>query len=88
MSLGCLRCLEHLGQLLTYRETVDERVTGMLSGAPANWIMISNDALRVLATSIFTGIAASHVHASLALLAIGANETLGSAAWWDSKVTR
>lgn len=60
----------------------------MLSGAPANGIVITHYAQRVPAASVLAGIATSRVHASLILLAISVNQTFGPAAWRDSEVTR
>lgn len=61
------------GWLLTYGEAIDEWIAGMLSGTPANRIVISHDAQCVRAARVLAGIAASCVHAGLALLAISAN---------------
>lgn len=59
----------------------------MLGGTPANGVVISHDAQCALAASILARIATSRVHASFALLAVGVNETFGSAARRDTKVT-
>lgn len=75
-------------RLLTYRETVNEWVAGILSGTPANGIVISYCAQCVLTASVFTWVATSHVHASLGLFAISANEAFKSAARRDSEITR
>lgn len=74
-------------RLLTYGETVDEWVARILVGAPANGIVIPHNAHRAPAARIFTGVAASHIHTRLGLLAVSANETFGSAARWDSEIT-
>lgn len=66
---------------------MDERIAGMSNRTAANRIVISRYAQRVLSANIFAGITTSCIHASLALLAIGINETFGSAAWRDAQIT-
>jgi hypothetical protein len=49
--------------------------------------MISHYAQRVPSASVLAWVTASCVHTCLALLAISADKTFGSAAWWDSEIT-
>lgn len=86
-SFRRLCCPQNSGWLLTYGEAVDEWIARMLRGTPANGIVISHDTQCVLGACIFAGITASRIHACFALLAVGANETLGSAARRDTEVT-